>query len=81
MADNRKIKLIAQSVNWFGPPEMVISNTNKFLCYAMKFALAEDINVLMLHYGKEAFRVSMHSVYAKILDQRAKSYFELITKE
>ncbi|MCK5277677.1 MAG: hypothetical protein KAK04_04050 [Cyclobacteriaceae bacterium] len=81
MANKRKLESIAQLVNWFESPDLVISNTNKFLCYAMKFALAEDINILMQHYGKEAFRGSMRSIYANILDKRSKSYFELITKD
>ncbi|MBV6646020.1 MAG: hypothetical protein KI790_11255 [Cyclobacteriaceae bacterium] len=81
MRSQSKLLEIAQAVNWFESPIHVLENQNKFLCYAMKYGLMEDIIDLLDHYGKEAFRKAMGSIYVKILDDRSRAYFELITKE
>lgn len=71
---------IARSINWFDEPEALIQNQHKFLCYAMKFGLLEDVQFLLKKHGKDSFRKALNSDYQAILDPRSRAYFELITQ-
>jgi len=73
-----RLQQIARNVNWFEPPEQLVAKPNKFLCYAMTYGMLDDINFLLQHYGNGPFREALMSVYARIIDERSKAYFELI---
>jgi len=75
---NEEIKQIASRVNWFEPPEQVVTDVDRFLVYFMQYCLDSDIPVMRKHFSDDQFRHALQNRPPGILDERSIAYWELI---
>lgn len=69
------LKRAIRDVIWFEPPEEVIRNPVRLLCYAMQYTSEPSFTVLRQHFGDDAFRDALRNAPPGILDQKSWGYF------
>ncbi len=72
---------VAKRVNWFEPPETVISNEHRFLCLVMQYGTVDDILVTRRYYDEKAFQDALDNAEAGALDHRSWSYWNLVLND
>ena len=75
---NDELKQIAQRVNWFEPPEKVVSDVGRFLVYCMQYCLDTDIPVMRRYFTDQQFRHALNNRLPGILDDRSAAYWNLV---
>ena len=72
------LKQIARRVNWFEPPEKVVSDVDRFLVYFMQYCLDTDIPVMRRYFTDQQFRHALNNRPPGILDDRSAAYWDLV---
>ncbi len=83
MNDKTKSDLlsVARRVVWFEPPEEVIKNHRRFLCYVMRYGTVEDVLTAQAYYTKDDFRDALDNAPAGALDPKSWSYWNLMLND
>ena len=66
---------IAQRIIWFQPPTQALADPVRFMAYAMRHALPEDMRVIRRHVSDEDFREALDRAPPGIIDPRSWAYW------
>ena len=69
---------IAQRVIWFEPPEKALSDTARFMAYAMANAGPQDMAVIRTYVSDQQFLAAIDAAPPGIIDPRSWSYWNLV---
>lgn len=67
----------ARRIIWFKPPEEVLESPIELMTYAMRYATAEDMALLLKHVGKEGLAEAIDARLPGIVDARSWAYWNL----
>jgi hypothetical protein len=66
---------VARRVIWFEPPAEALSDSIRFMAYAMTYGTHEDMQVLRRHVSDAGFREALDRAPAGIIDARSWAYW------
>ena len=69
---------VAQRVNWYTNPELLIQNTDLFLCQIMARGHAKDVGVASHYFSKDKFQQAYRKSPPGLFDARSWSYWGLM---
>jgi hypothetical protein len=72
---NSKTEPIVRRIIWFEDPQKALTNLPRFLAYAMRYALPEDMAVIRQYIDDETFRTALKNVPPGIVDGRSWAYW------
>ena len=73
--DATPLRLIAQRVCWWQPPEVTLRDTPLFLCRVMTFGTWDDACFCLARFGTEAFKDALRLAPPGLLDPRSWHYW------
>ncbi len=66
---------IARRIVWFEPPEQALTDTVRFLAYAMAYARHEDMRVILRFISDDDLREALDRAPPGIIDPRSWAYW------
>jgi hypothetical protein len=66
---------VAGRVIWFEPPEKGLSDPVRFMAYAMRYALPEDMRLIRKYVSDDDFRDALDHAPPGIIDPRSWAYW------
>lgn len=66
---------VARRIVWFEPPEKALSDPVRFMAYAMRYALPEDMRFIRQYVSDDDFRDALDHAPAGIIDPRSWAYW------
>ena len=66
---------VARRIIWFEPPEKALSDPIRFMAYAMRYALPEDMRFIRKYVSDDDFRDALDHAPAGIIDPRSWAYW------
>lgn len=66
---------VADRVIWFEPPEQALSDPVRFMAYAMRYALPEDMRFIRKYVSDDDFRDALDHAPPGIIDARSWAYW------
>ncbi len=69
---------LARRVIWFEPPKVALTDPVRFMAYAMRYATAEDMGVLLRRIGEDGLREALDRAPAGIIDPRSWAYWNVM---
>ena len=66
---------IARNVIWFEEPEQALADPVRFMAYAMRYALPEDMRAIRKHVSDDDFRDALDHAPPGIIDPRSWAYW------
>ena len=66
---------VAGRVIWFEPPEQALSDPVRFMAYAMRYALPEDMRFIRKYVSDDDFRDALDHAPPGIIDPRSWAYW------
>jgi len=69
---------VAARVIWFEPPETALADPVRFIAYAMKDALPDDMTTLRKVVSDDDLREALDNAPAGIIDARSWSYWNTV---
>jgi hypothetical protein len=66
---------VARRVIWFEPPEKALSDSARFMAYAMTYALPEDMRFIRKYVSDNDFRDALDEAPPGIIDPRSWAYW------
>ena len=73
----QETRTVAQRIVWFEPPEKALSNPARFLAYAIRYALAEDMRLIRRYESEDEFREALDQAPPGTIDPRSWAYWNL----
>jgi hypothetical protein len=67
----------ARRIIWFKPPAEALNNPIELMTYAMRYATAEDMDLLLQHVGIEGLTEAIDARLPGIVDNRSWCYWNL----
>ena len=72
---NPETEAIARRVVWFEEPAEALEDPIRFMAYAMKHAVHDDMKVLRRYVSDEDFREALYKAPPGIIDPRSWAYW------
>lgn len=69
---------IARRVVWFEPPQQAIEDPVRFMAYAMRYAIHEDMRVLRKYVSDKDFVEVLDNIPPGIVDKRSWAYWNAV---
>jgi hypothetical protein len=66
---------LAQKLIWFQPPEESLADPIQLMTYAMTYACASEMNLLLLHAGMQGLEEAIDAQLPGIVDARSWAYW------
>lgn len=73
-----ELKNIAARINWFDPPEQLLSDVDRFLTCFMQYCYDEDIATVRKYFTAEQFRHGLENRPPGVMDEKSVAYWQLI---
>ena len=77
LPQSTEMQHVARRVIWFEDPAEALSDPQRFIAYAMTFAVHEDMNVVRQHVTDDDLRDVLDNAPPGIIDPRSWSYWHL----
>lgn len=68
---------VARRVIWFEDPATALSNPLRLMTYALRYATAEDMQLLLDHVGEEGLIETLDNAAPGIVDPRSWAYWNV----
>lgn len=65
----------AERIVWFEDAQMALADPIRFLAYAMRYATAEDMALILSHTGPEGLVQALDAAPPGIIDERSWAYW------
>lgn len=72
---NSQTAEIAKRIVWFETPDQALSDTVRFLAYAMAYARHEDMRIIRQYIPDDDFREALNRAPPGIIDARSWAYW------
>ena len=66
---------LARNIIWFEPPAQALADPVRFMAYAMRYALPEDMRIIRQYVSDEDFRDALDHAPPGIIDPRSWAYW------
>jgi hypothetical protein len=66
---------VASNIIWFEPPEQALADPVRFMAYAMRYALPEDMRIVRRYVSDDDFRDAIDRAPPGIVDARSWAYW------
>lgn len=66
---------LAKRIVWFEEPETALAEPIRFTAYALRYATAEDMRLVLSHIGQDGLRDALDEAPPGIIDPRSWAYW------
>jgi len=73
-----ELTTVAGRVVWFDPPEKTLSDSIRFLTYAMTYGTHEDMKTVRTYVSDEELREALDRAHPGIFDERSWAYWNVM---
>ena len=77
LPNNESFREIARSVIWFEPPEEALSDTVRFVAYAMTHATFAEMQIIRQELDDDALREVLTKAPPGVIDARSWAYWHV----
>lgn len=78
MSRSSELNEIARRIIWFEAPEQALADPHRFLAYAFRYAVPEDMATLRRHLSDDDLREALENAPPGIIDGRSWAYWRLM---
>ncbi len=72
---NPETEALARRIVWFEPPAQALADPVRFMAYAMRYALHEDMQIIRRYVSDDDFREALDRAPPGIIDPRSWAYW------
>lgn len=73
-----ELREAVKRIIWFEPPEQAVRNTARFMAYAFRYGMADDMRLLRNTLGDDDLHRALANAPPGIIDERSWSYWHAL---
>lgn len=71
------IEALSRRILWFEPPEVALTNTNRFIAYAMRYGTHHDMELIRRYVDDNQLRDALKAAPPGVIDPRSWAYWHV----